>query len=60
MGKRFWVVLLALASIAGICSAQSKTADTATPVRSAGAAAPVKNIVLVHARGARLAVERGG
>jgi len=48
MGKRFWVVLLALASIGGVCTAQSKTADTATPVRSAGTGAPVKNIVLVH------------
>jgi len=39
MWKKLLVVLLALASIAGVCTAQSKTA---------GAATPVKNIVLVH------------
>ena len=39
MSKRLVIVLLALASIPGVGAAQSKTADTAPPVR---------NIVLVH------------
>lgn len=39
MSKRLWIVLLALASIRGVCAAQSN---------SAGTAAPIKNIVLVH------------